>query len=161
MRCDDTFHYEDDLQLTIQKQTKIAQVKAAKGKDDDCPIPMYTRKKGETNDNNDEERQKESSLGTYGNGWSEDGRKRYCALMKEVNESRAFYKESFDKRMKKFAAAWWLKEKNLRKKKQEKMFDMTLEINLPSHATIVQQANNNAARLLNETLISHNDVVPI
>ena len=63
--------------------------------------------------------------------------------------------------MTKFAAAWWLKEKNLRKKKQGNRFDMTLEINLPSHATILQQANNNEAQLLNATLISHNDVVPI
>ena len=124
-------------------------------------MPIYTKKKEETNNNNDNDKPKEPSLGTYGNGWSEDGRKRYCEFMKEVNESRAFYKESFDKRMKKFAAAWWLKEKNLRKKKQGNTFDMTLEINLPSHATILQQANNNEAQLLNATLISHNDVVPI
>ena len=124
-------------------------------------MSIYTKKKEETNNNNDENKQKEPSLGTYGNGWSDEGRKRYCELMKEVNESRAFYNESFDKRMTKFAAAWWLKEKNLRKKKQGNRFDMTLEINLPSHATILQQANNNEAQLLNATLISHNDVVPI
>ena len=57
----------------------------------------------ETNDNNDNDKQNEPSLGTYGNGWSEDGRKRYCKLMKEANESRAFYKESFNKQMKKSA----------------------------------------------------------
>ena len=63
--------------------------------------------------------------------------------------------------MKKFAVAWWLKEKNLRKKKQGNTFDVTLEINLPTHATILQQATNNAAQLLNATLVLHNDVVPI
>ena len=147
----------------MQKPTKIAQVKAAKGKDDDCPLPMYTKKKDENNydDNDDEDRPKERSLGTYGNGWSEDGRKRYCEFMKDVNESRAFYKESFDPRMKKFAASWWLKEKNLRKKKERNTFDMTLDINLPSNATILQQANNNAAQFLNATLLLQEDVVPI
>ena len=124
-------------------------------------MSIYTKKKEETNGNNDNDKPKEPSLGTYGNGWSEDGRKRYCEFMKEVNESRAFYKESFDKRMKKFVAAWWLKEKNLQKKKQGNTFDMTLEINLPTHATILQQATNNAAQLLNATLVSHDDVVPI
>ena len=124
-------------------------------------MPIYTKRKEETNEHNDEDRPKEASLGTYGNGWSEEGRKRYCEFMKEVNESRAFYNESFNKRMKKFAAAWWLKEKNLRKKKQSNTFDMTLEINLPSHATILQQANNNAAQLLNATLILHDDEIPI
>ena len=124
-------------------------------------MSIYTKKKEETNGNNDIDKPKEPSLGTYGNGWSEDGRKRYCEFMKEVNESRAFYKESFDKQMKRFAAAWWPKEKNLRKKKQGNTFDMTLEINLPTHATILQQATNNAAQLLNATLVSHNDVVPI
>ena len=124
-------------------------------------MPIYTKKKEETNKHNDEDRPKEPSLGTYGNGWSEEGRKRYCEFMKEVNKSRAFYNESFNKRMRKFAAAWWLKEKNLGKKKQGNTFDMTLEINLPSHATILQQANNNAAQLLNATLISHDDEIPI
>ena len=76
-------------------------------------MSIYTKKKEETNGNNDNDKPKEPSLGMYGNGWSKDGRKRYCEFMKEVNESRAFYKESFDKRMKKFATAWWLKEKNL------------------------------------------------
>ena len=63
--------------------------------------------------------------------------------------------------MKKFATGWWLKEKNPQKKKQGNAFDMALEINLPSHATILQQANNNAAQLLNATLLLHNNVVPI
>ena len=80
-------------------------------------MPIYTKKKEETNKHNDEDRPKQHSLGTYGNGWSEEGRKRYCEFMKEVNESRAFYNKSFNKQMKKFAAAWWLKEKNLCKKK--------------------------------------------
>ena len=62
--------------------------------------------------------------------------------MKEVNKSRAFYKDSFDNQMKKFAAVWWLKEKKLCQRKQGTMFDMTLEFNLPSHATILQQSNN-------------------
>ena len=81
--------------------------------------------------------------------------------MNEVNESRAFYKDSFDKRMKKFATTWVMKEKNHRRKKQAAMFDMALEFNLPNHATIVQEANNQAAQLLNETLKSHEDALPI
>ena len=81
--------------------------------------------------------------------------------MKEVNESRAFYKESFDLRMKKFATTWVMKEKNRRRKKQAAVFDMALEFNLPNHATIVQEANNRAAQLLNEKLKSHEDALPI
>ena len=109
-------------------------------------MATYTKKPSKQNNGNVEDsNQQNPSLGTYGSGWSKDGRKRYCELMKEVNESRAFYKDSFDNQMKKFAEKWWLKEKNLRQKKQGKMFDMTLEFNLPSHATIVQQSNNNAA----------------
>ena len=77
-------------------------------------MPTYAKKPSkQNNDNVDNNNQQKPSLGTYGNGWSEDGRKRYCELMQEVNESRAFYKDSFDKRMKKFAAAWWMKEQNL------------------------------------------------
>ena len=41
------------------------------------------------------------------------------------------------------------------------MFDMELDHNLPTHATILQQTNDQAAQLLNETMESHNDVIPI
>ena len=54
-----------------------------------------------------------------------------------------------------------MKEKNCRRQKQAAMFDMALEFNLPNHATIVQEANNQAAQLLNETLKSHEDALPI
>ena len=81
--------------------------------------------------------------------------------MKEVNESRVFYKDSFDLRMKKFATTWVMKEKNRRRKKQAAVFDMALDFNLPNHKTIIQQVNNKAAQLLNETLKSHDDEIPI
>ena len=81
--------------------------------------------------------------------------------MQEVNESRAFYKGSFDNGMKKFATTWLMKAKNLRWKKEAAMFDMALDFNLPNHATILQQANNHEAHLLNEELKSHDNEVPI
>ena len=139
----------------LNKPAKIEVIKASNGTDKDCPTTKFSTKQSSQNKDN------YVSLGTYGNSWSEQGRKHYCELMKEVNESRAFYKDSFDSCMKKFASAWLLKEKNLRKKQTVTMFDMELDHNLPTHATILQQANNQAAQLLNETLKSHNNEIPI
>ena len=138
----------------------MAQVKAAKGKDKDCPLPKYVTRKPK----NREQTNDEPSLGTYGNGWSEEGRKRYCKLMQKVNESRAFYNGSFDVRMKKFAKSWALKEKNMRVKKPAVVFDMTNEFNLPSHDEIRQSettATRAAADLLNIELMEQDDDIPI
>ena len=145
----------------MQKAKKIAEVKAARGKDAECPTSKYTTRGAIQGNNDGVNIEARLSLGTYGNGWSEQGCQRYCELMNEVNESRAFYKDSFDLRMKKFATTWVMKEKNRRRKKQAAMFDMALEFNLPNHATIVQEANNQAAQSLNETLKSHEDALPI
>ena len=141
----------------LHKPAKIEEIKASKGTDKDCPTAKFSTKRS----TEDESNHNNISHGTYGNSWSKQGRKRYCELLKEVNESRAFYKDSFDSCMKKFASAWLLKEKNLQKKKTVTMFDMELDHNLPTHATILQQANNQEAQLLNKTLKSHNDVIPI
>ena len=123
-------------------------------------MPTYNKKNDEDN-NNTNDQQKGPSLGTYGNGWSKAGRDRYCEFMKEVNESRALWKGSFNERMKKFAIGWSLQEQKLRKKKYENTFDMTLEFNLPSHEAILQQANNNEVELLNQQLLASEDVIPI
>ena len=72
--------------------------------------------------------------------------------MKEINKLRAFNKDLFDNRMKKFAAAWMRKEKNLQKKQSSNIFDMVLDYDLPSHKTILQENNNVREMQLNKTL---------
>ena len=94
-------------------------MKAARGKDDECPMAKYSTKVSKQDNNDNNNNQTKRSLGTFGNGWSEQGRIRYCELMQEVNESRAFYKGSFDNRMKRFATTRLMKEENLCQKKEQ------------------------------------------
>ena len=77
------------------------------------------------------------------------------------DKSRAFYKDSFDNIMKKFAAAWMRKEKNLQKKQLSSIFDMALDYDLPSHETILQGNSNARSMQLNKTLKEQEDAIPI
>ena len=144
-------------------------VKANNNKDPDCPLPTYIQKKKTANNiiqannshygnNNNTE---EPSLGSFGNGWSDTGRLRYCDLMYTINKSRALYKDSFDKRMKKFANNWTTKEKNERKKQSTSIFNMTLDNDLPSNQDILLENDNVRAMEINKSLEEELDAVPI
>ena len=77
-----------------------------------------------------------------------------------VNESRTFFKVSFNTRMKKYATTCELREKRKRAKKPAAVFNMTTDFSLPS-AEAVMQANPNAiAMQLNLELINYEDVLP-
>ena len=98
------------------------------------PPAKYTisRQKGRTGRNN------------FSNGWTEEGRKRYCDLMMMVNKNRAYFNTSFDRRMMKYA------QKRNEQKRKEKMKSTTkyvlpTEMSLPSPETIRQQNPDEAA----------------
>jgi len=78
-----------------------------------------------------------------------------------INESRAFYNTSFDKRMLKFANGMMLQEKR-KKKKQTALPTVMLpnEMALPSIATILQEQPNAEATSLNLELMEFEDELP-
>ena len=77
--------------------------------------------------------------------------------MMSVNESRAFYNASFDKRMTKFCNAYILREQQKRVKPSAKPFEMTTEFNLPSIESVLQDKPNEAATALNLELMDYED----
>ena len=121
------------------------------GPDPNCPHGKYTRTRKKKNTEGT------ATVNAFGNGWTNNGRKRYCALMSLVNESRAFYKTSFDTRMKKYATAWDLKTKRKKTRKQSTTFRMTSEFALPSLESIVTANPNPSADLLNAELMDYDD----
>ena len=123
------------------------------GPDPDCPPGKYTRtqKKKKNTEGTD------TVINAFGNGWTNNGRKRYCTLMSLVNESRAFYNTSFDTRMKKYATAWDLKTKRKKTRTQSTAFQMTSEFALPSLESIVTANPNPTANLLNAELMDYDD----
>ena len=77
--------------------------------------------------------------------------------MSIVQESRAWYNKSFDKRMTKYATAWKLTEQRKKARKQSNDFAMTSEFALPSLESIVTNNPNPAAELLNAELMDYED----
>ena len=79
-----------------------------------CPKAKYTNRnfKNKGTKGNDASTAKDVYWNSFGNGWSDEGRKRYCSLMLTINESRAFYNTSFDKRMKHYVDFLNSKKKN-------------------------------------------------
>lgn len=120
------------------------------GPDPNCPHGKYTRTPKKNTEGTD-------TVNAFGNGWTNNGRKRYCTLMSLVNESRAFYNTSFDTRMKKYATAWDLKTKRKKTRKQSTAFQMTSEFALPSLEAIVTANPNPSADLLNAELMDYDD----
>ena len=118
--------------------------------DPHCPQPRYTSA-GRAS----------ITCNPYANGWSEEGLQRYGELMTVINESRAFYNSSFDKRMLKFANGMMLREKR-KKKKQTALPTVMLpnEMALPSIATILQEQPNAEATSWNLELMEFEDELP-
>ena len=77
-----------------------------------------------------------------------------------INESRAFYNTSFNKRMTKFCNAYTLCEQRKRLRPAPKPFKMTAEFNLPSIELVLQDKPNEAATALNLELMNHEDDLP-
>ena len=77
-----------------------------------------------------------------------------------INESRAFYNTSFDKRMTKFCNAYTLREHRKRLWPAPKPFEMTTKFNLPSIESVLQDKPNEAATALNLELMNHKDELP-
>ena len=77
-----------------------------------------------------------------------------------INESRAFYNASFDKRMTKFCNALRLREQRKRLRPAPRPFEMTTEFNLPSIESVLQEKPNEAATALNLELMNYEDELP-
>ena len=110
------------------------------------PPTKYTisRQKGRTDRNN------------FSNGWTKEGRKRYCDLMTMVNKNRAYFNSSFDKRMMKYAQKRSEQQKRKQKWKSSTEYIFPTEMSLPSPKTIQQQNLDEAASKENMELMEYN-----
>ena len=140
---------------TQQPEQKMAD-RAHRGHNPNCPKAKYTNRAylntGTMNANG-------TSLAgnAFGNGWSDEGRKRYCEMMHGVNESRAFYNTSFNRRMKKFAVNFQLTKQRKRIKKQTAALKLENEFTLPTLASILLNKPNQEAIDLNLELLNFED----
>ena len=144
-----------------QPEQKIAD-RAQRGHHSNCPKAKYTNHAYldtgtvTTTDSNTTNTTR-SAVNSFGNGWSNEGRKRYCELMRSVNESRAFYNSSFDRRMKKYAVNFQLREQRKRLKTPAAALTLLNEFTLPTLASILIDKPNEQATHLNAELLNYED----
>ena len=125
-----------------------------------CPKAKYTNRnfKNKGTKGNDASTAKDVYWNSFGNGWSDEGRKRYCSLMLTINESRAFYNTSFDKRMKHYVEKSELKEEEQKRKKQKTdSFSIYTTDTLPSLEEVLQNAESEQKKNLNLELMQFVD----
>ena len=142
----------------------MAADKESKTAPKDCPPARYTHCRGSNKNEDGNESattsSSDKSMNIFGNGWTEEGRQRYCELMLAVNESRAFFNRSFNLRMMKYAAACELQEKKKRARKPAAAFSMTSDFALPSVESVIQSNPNPVAEKLNLELMNCVDELP-
>ena len=80
--------------------------------------------------------------------------------MQTVNESRAFFNTSFDKRMMQYATAYQLWEKCKKLKPKAQPFVMLTEFTLPSVEAVLQDQPDDVATSLNLELMEYEDELP-
>ena len=103
-------------------------------------------------------RKGQTGWNNFSNGWSEEGRKRYCELMMLINKNRAYYNSSFDKRMLKYAKV--VSERQKRKKQRRiavTKYILPTKRSLPSAESIRNKNPDETAIKANMELMNHDD----
>jgi len=125
----------------------------------DCPTAKYTNRKfiNKGTKLTDDDTTEDVYWNSFGNGWSDDGRKRYCDLMLTINESRAFYNTSFDKRMKNYVNQCEAQAAQRRKKRKTSAFTYYTADTLPSVEEVLQNNGSEQKTNLNLELMQFVD----
>ena len=141
------FVYQDETRALLLEQ------KQNKQPDNNEPKPKYTRIKKLPNESKDGNQ--------FANGWNLQGRERYRKLMVSIQESRAWYAVSLDKRMKVFATKVHLQKQQKKRRKETRELDtMPNDMSLPDYDTIRREKPNPEAMALNAELLNCVDDVP-
>ena len=94
----------------------------------------------------------------FGSGWNKEGHDWFRNLIWELNELRAHFNQSFDKRMKMYAKRMRNKERNKKACKQaKKVTKLPNDMMLPSAEEILRQRADTRQVRLNEELMHHVD----
>ena len=139
----------------IEQRTLLAEQKKNKQEDKNEPKPKYTHRKKNT------PRHTNLDNNQFANGWNEDGRNRYRTLMESINETRAYYNESFDKRMKAFATKMKLQAQQKKRREETRPINpLPTDMELPDVETIRREKPNAEALTLNAELLEFDDTIP-